>query len=345
MGLPREAPKSGARQASSPADAKTLRTLRFGRLSGQPAEPGRELAVAFPDHLGVRGVEDPPDLGVEGGDLVIAAMEGNGAGDGTVGDPIGLQLHQCAAKAARLGLGGGVGHGGRRPLGLLHVGGHGVALGEVVALGAADLSPGGVKPPSFPLQAYGRGRVQAEKIGQEVGPGLPGRRQHGVDQHGLTVQAEKAPLGLQLRYGELPVEAAARGSAPRCSGTVHQLGQEAGAFLRAKQLDGSDVGNQGAAGGDRLAELLGGRFHGPAKVDDFIGLLAPGHPLAQPGCHSAVDLGAGRLKPRLAAPGNVDGYIGYAAGQELAPALLGQADNLAGVADAGFGISGGRRRK
>ena len=325
--------EDGSQAGQQSGRCKDAADVASGRLAGQPAEPGRELAVSFPDHLGVIGVEDPPDFGVQAVDPLIAAMERNGAGDRAVGDAVCLQLDQSAAQAAGFGLGRGVGHGGGGSLGLLHVGGHGVALREVVALGAADLSPGGVKPPSLPLQAYGRGHVQSEKVCQEVGLGLPGRGQHGVDQHGLTVQAEKAPLGLQLRYGELPVEAAACGSAPRCSGTVHQLGEKAGAFLRAKQLNGGDVGNQGAAGGYRLAELLGGRFHGPAKVDDFIGLLAPGHPMAQPGCHSAVDLGAGRLKPRLVAPGNVDGNIGYASGQELAPPLLGQPHNLAGVTD------------
>ena len=225
-------PEDGSQAGQQPGRCEDAADVAAGRLPGQPAEPGGELAVAFPDHLGVAGVEDPADLGVQAVDLLMVAMEGNGAGDGTVGDTIGLQLDEGAAEPAGFRLGGGVGHGGRRSLGLLHVGGHGVALREVVTLGAADLSPGGVKPPSFPLEAYGRGNVQAEKIGKEVGLGLPGRGQHGVDQDGLAVEAKKAPLGFQLRNGELPVEAAARGAAPGGSGTVHQLGEEAGAFLR-----------------------------------------------------------------------------------------------------------------
>ena len=143
--------------------------IAAGRLPGQPAEPGRELAVAFPDHLGVAGIEDPPDLGVQAVDLVIVAMEGNGAGDGAVGDAVCLQFDKGAAEPARFGLGGGVGHGGGRSLGLLHVGGHGVALREIVTLGAADLSPGGIKPPALPFQAEGQGGIEAEKIGEKVG--------------------------------------------------------------------------------------------------------------------------------------------------------------------------------
>ena len=145
-------------------------------------------------------------------------MEGNRAGDGTVGDTIGLQLDKCASQVGWIQL--------RRrcrswqprfPRSPACERPWSSAWRSSGFWALRIFLPRGIKAPALPLQAYGRSHVQAKKIGQQVCSGLAGWGQHGIDQDGLAVQAEKAPFGLQLRYGELPVEAAACGSAPGCS--------------------------------------------------------------------------------------------------------------------------------
>ena len=120
--------------------APDLAPARHGR---HPGEPGGELAVALADHLGVAAGEDAAEFRVEASGPGEVAVERDGEREVAVGDAVRLEFDQGGAEARGLGLGGGVHHRVRGAFGVLDVRHHGVALLEVVALGAADAAPRG----------------------------------------------------------------------------------------------------------------------------------------------------------------------------------------------------------
>ena len=44
------------------------------------------------------------------------------------------------------------------------------------------------------------------QVVEHVGAGRARRREQGIEDDGLPVEAQEAPLGIQLRYGEAPVQ-------------------------------------------------------------------------------------------------------------------------------------------
>ena len=155
----------------------------------------------------------------------------------------------------RIMSGGGraVHHRGRRAFRLLYVGHHRIAFGKVVALRAADLPPRCVQIPRAPFERDGHHAVEPVQVVQEVG-GRPGRRgQERVENHGLAVQSKMPAFGFQLGVGQSPVQAAAGRPVPRrTAGLVHQLGEEAGAFVCRQDVERRQIGDERTAGIDLL---------------------------------------------------------------------------------------------
>ena len=192
-------------------------------LSREPREPGRQLAVALPDHLRVVRGEEPTQVAVQPLDASQLAVERHGQRGLAVAHSVRFQLDQRLAQPVGLGRRGRVDHGGGRALRLLHVRHHRVAPGEVVALRATDPAPGRLHRPRPPLERDRHHRVQAAELLEQVRPRLSGWRQKRVQDHGLAVEPQVPSLRLELREGEPPVHTAPRRAVPHRARTVDQL--------------------------------------------------------------------------------------------------------------------------
>ena len=174
-------------------------------LGRQPREPGRQLAVALPDHLRVVRREETAEVAVHALDPSELAVERHGQRGLAVAHPVRFQLDQRLAQTVGLRGRGRVDHGGGRALRLLHVRHHRVAAREP------------------PLERDRHHRVQAVELLEQVGVGLAGRGQERVQDHGLAVEAQVRTLRLELRKREPPVHTAPRRAVPDRARTVDQL--------------------------------------------------------------------------------------------------------------------------
>ena len=196
-----------------------------------------------------------------------------------IGHAFGFEFNQRVPQAAGFHVGRAVHHRGRRAFRLLYVGHHRIAFGKVVALRAADLAPRRVQIPRAPFERHGHHAVEPVQVVQEVG-GRPGRRgQERVENHGLAVQSKMPAFGFQLGVGQSPVQAAAGRPVPRrTAGLVHQLGEEAGAFVCRQDVERRQIGDQRTAGIDLLPKAPGRVLDLLAEVDRFVGSPPPRHP-------------------------------------------------------------------
>ena len=87
----------------------------------------------------------------------------------------------------------------------------------------ADLAPGGIEALGAPFKRDRHRGIQAIKTLKEIGAGRARRREQRVQNDGLSVQAQMAPLCFQLGDGQPPVHAAAGGALPEGPGTIGEF--------------------------------------------------------------------------------------------------------------------------
>ena len=327
-GSPFGGPKSG-REAGGDAGAREhAADLALARHGRHPGEPGGELAVAFADHLGVAAGEDAAEFRVEALGLGQFAVEGNGEREVAVGDAVRLQFHEGGAEARGLGLGGRVHHRVGGALGLLDVRHHGVALLEVVALGAADSAPRGFERLRPPFEGDGEPGFEAVELFEEVGPGGDGRRVERVEDHGLAVEPEVLALGFEFGEREPPVEAAGGAVAvPGESGAVHQLGEEGRCLGRGEDGERGHVVGERGARVHELPEADGRLPEFGGEVGALVGVAARAEPVAgvvQGPRAAARAVGGYLLEAGVGAPDDVRPEVLDARQEEGAAVLLGE---------------------
>ena len=207
------------------------------RLGREPREPGRQLAVALPDHLRVVRREETAEVPVHAFDAPELAVERHGQRGLAVAHSVRFQLDQCLAQPVGLRRRCRVDHRGGRALRLLHVRHHRVTAREVVALCAPDPAPRRLHRPGPPLERHRHRRIQAVELPEQVRVGLAGRGQKRVQDHGLAVEPQVTALRLEFREGESPVHPASRRSVPDHARTVDQLGEKPGRLGGLEHLD------------------------------------------------------------------------------------------------------------
>ena len=302
--------------------------LALARHGGHPGEPGGELAVAFADHLGVAAGEDAAEFRVEALRSGEVAVERDREREVAVGDAVRFEFHEGGAETRGLGLGGRVHHRVRGAFGLLDVRHHGVALLEVVALGAADAAPRGFERLRPPLQGDGEPGFEAVELFEEVGPGGDGGRGERVEDDGLAVEAEVAAFGFELRQREPPVEAAGGAVAvPGESGPVHQLGEEGGGLGSGEDGQRRHVVGERGARVHELPEADGRLPEFGGEVGALVGVAAGAEPVAgvvhEPGAAGRA-VGGGLFEAGVRAPDDVGLEVLDARQQEGAALLLGE---------------------
>ena len=114
---------------------------------------------------------------------------------------------------------------------------------------------------------------------QKVGRRAAGRGQERVQNHGLAVQAQIAPLGFQLALREPPVQAAAGRPVPgRPARLVNQFGQDARALVRREDVQRREVRDERPAGIDHLPKARRFGLDLLAEVDRLVRVLLPREP-------------------------------------------------------------------
>ena len=91
-------------------------------------------------------------------------MDGNGEGEIPVGDPVRLQFDQGIAQPVGFRRRRRVHHRRRASFGFLNVGGHRVALREVMALRSPDFAPGRIEALRTPFERHRQGRIEPVKL-------------------------------------------------------------------------------------------------------------------------------------------------------------------------------------
>ena len=177
-----------------------------GRLARQAPEPHRELPVGLARRLRVQAPEDPLDVGAPLLQLLGRAAHGHRQRHVAVAHALGLQLDQGVARAPGLDARRGVLERRRRPLLLLHVGDHRVALREVVPLRRAHLPARRLPRPRPPLDDRRHRRRERVQLLQRV-RGDRRRRRHARPQaEPAAAHVQHLPLGRHVLPREPPVD-------------------------------------------------------------------------------------------------------------------------------------------
>ena len=113
----------------------------------------------------------------------------------------------------------------------------------MLARGVDLLAPrlGRVGPP---FQRHRHAGVQAVQVVEHVGAGRARGREQGIEDDGLPVEAQEAPLGIQFGNGEAPVQSGAEGTIPGQARPVDQLTQETAPVPAVQQFDLGQVGDE-----------------------------------------------------------------------------------------------------
>ena len=212
-----------------------------------------------------------------------------------------------------------------------------------MALCAADLATRRVQIPRAPFERDGHHAVEPVQVMQEVG-GRPGRRGHErVENHGLAVESKMPAFGFQLAIRQPPVQAAAGRPVPRrTAGLVHQLREQAGAFVCREDVERGEVRDERTAGIDLLPKARRRVLDLLAEVDRFVGSPPPLHPrlhvVLPP--RRVVRAGCGRGQARVVAPCEIGVDLLDAGREERAPLPLPEVSDRR---QAGIGVGEGRR--
>ena len=309
-------------------DASDLPAPGLGR---HPVEVDRELPVALPDHLGVVGGEDAPDVSVQALSLFGFAMQRQRKRQVAVADAVRFEFDERPSEPFGFGRRGRVLHRGARPLRLLHVRRHGIALREVMLLRGPDLPPGGVGGPRPPLQSDGQAGVQPVQIPEKIRLAPARRREQRIEDQGLSVQAQEPPFGFQFGNGQPPVHAAPGRPVPGRAGAVHEVRKNPAGFGGGENVDGGEIRHQRPGRIDQMPESFGGRLDGGVKIGGFVRVAPPPDPVPHVGNGPR---GGGAL-PRLAqlgivGPGQIDLQILDAPGKKLPSLVLGDSRDAVG---------------
>ena len=170
-----------------------------------------------------------------------------------------------------------------------------------------DLLPAHLGRVGPPFQRHRHAGVEPVEVVEHVGVRSTGWREQGIEDDGLPIEAQEAPLGIQLGNGEAPVQSGADRAIPGQPRPVDQLTEETAPVPAVQQFDRGQVGDELRGGIHNLPETRGRGLDLVVKVDGLMGCAVSGKPCAavvEPPGPAAIR-GGGLLQSRIVTPDQI----------------------------------------